>query len=330
MLYSLIVPVYNRPDEIEDLLSCLVKQTYKDFEIVIVESGSTIPSDEVIAKYKDQLSIQHYMYKNAGQGFSRNFGMSKAKGDYFVILDSDILLDTDYLENLNRSLSENYLDQFGGPDRAHSSFSPLQKAIDFIMTSGLTTGGIRGNKKHVGKFHPRSFNMGFSREVYEKTQGFKYPYFGEDIELSRRILSLGFNSGLIPEAYVYHKRKKKLAHYYKQMFFFGRARIQIFKLFPDTLKLTHFFPTCFTLYYTGLIPLAIICPTWAGYAAIPLALYTSLIFKGALRTHQSLKVGLLAIPALFTQMTGYGLGFLKDFVRRVIFGMGSHIDNKKE
>lgn len=328
MFYSLIIPVYNRPEDIEDLLSCLAKQTYKNFEVVIVESGSDIPSDVPIAKYQAELDINHLMYKNEGQGFSRNHGMQHAKGDYFVILDSDLLIDTDYLENLNQALKDDFTDAFGGPDRAHSSFTKVQKAIDYTFTSVLTTGGIRGKKNHVGKFYPRSFNMGFSREVFEKTNGFKHPYFGEDIELSRRIMGMGFRTKLIPEAYVYHKRKQKFSGFYKQMFFFGRARINIYKMFPDTLKVTHLFPSAFTLGVLLCIPLLIFQSFWGLVAASPFLLYIFMVFLGATFTHKNLVIGILSIPALFTQMFGYGFGFIKDFLKRIVFKREYQAKNK--
>lgn len=328
MLYSLIIPVFNRPEDIEDLLACLSIQTNKNFEVIIVESGSSIPSDKVVEKYQDKLDIHHYMYKNSGQGFSRNYGMSKAKGDYFVILDSDILMDPDYVENLDQHLSQHYLDAFGGPDKAHDSFTNVQKAIDYTLTSIFTTGGIRGNKKHVGKFYPRSFNMGISREVYEKTNGFKYPYFGEDIDLSRRIMGLGYSTGLVEGAYVYHKRKTQFKGFYKQMFFFGRARIQLFKLFPDTLKVTHFFPAAFVVYLLTSVLISAVFPQFSPYLGIPLVLYIFMVFLGATLRFNSIEVGVLSIPALFTQMFGYGFGFIKDFVKRIIFKSDYKAKNK--
>lgn len=318
MFYSLIIPVFNRPDDMEDILSCLAEQTYKEFEVIVVESGSSIKSDHVVDDFKDKLNIRYYYKSNEGQGFSRNYGMERAEGDYFVILDSDLKLDSDYLENLNKSLQKNSLDSFGGPDRAHPSFTNIQKAVDFILTSGITTGGIRGNVKHIGKFYPRSFNMGFSRQVYEKTKGFKLPYFGEDLELSRRINSLGFTSGLVPEAYVYHKRKNSFSGFFKQMFFFGRARINVYKIFPDTLKLAHFFPAFF-VFYSTFATVAILVNVRLGLILwLPLLLYLFIIFLGAYTRHKSLKIGLFSIPAVFVQMYGYGLGFTRDFWRRVI------------
>lgn len=326
--YSLIIPVHNRPHEIEDVLSCLVKQTYTDFEIIIVESGSTIRSDEVIANYNDQLTIQHLTAGNDGQGFSRNLGMKHAKGDYFVILDSDILLDDNYVECLDTALNENYLDCFGGPDRFHDSFSTTQKAVDHVMTSFLTTGGIRGGKKQVGKFQPRSFNMGFSREVYNRTQGFKLPYFAEDLELSKRIEAAGFSVGLIPEAHVYHKRKTDLKGVWKQLFFFGRARVNMYLMFPDTLKITHLFPAAFSGYLLTCIILSFFQPQWASLFAAPLLLYIFLIFLTGVLKYKSLFVGIISIPALLTQMTAYGSGFIKDFTKRVIFNKEQLTQNK--
>ncbi len=339
--YSLIIPVFNRPEEIETVLSCLAKQTYTEFEIIIVESGSINTSETVVDSYKNQLDANWYMYKNDGQGFSRNFGMTKAKGDYFVILDSDILLDPDYLENLNDGLNNNYVDAFGGPDRYHDSFSATQKAVDHVMTAFLTTGGIRGGKTQVGKFYPRSFNMGFSRCVYKDTKGYKWPFFGEDIELSRRIMSQGYKTGLIPEAFVYHKRKTSLAGHWKQMHFFGKARINIYKEFPDTLKITHFFPAVFTLgllfvFILGALDFALTIngssAVWSrilfSLAYIGIGSYLILIgLSGAIK-YKSLLVGLIAIPATFTQMVGYGTGFIKDFLKRVIFSRDYNFINK--
>lgn len=327
MFFSLIVPIYNRPEDIEDLLPCLANQTVKNFEVIIVESGSEITSESVVNQFKDQLDIHWYMYKNDGQGFSRNYGMTKAKGDYFVILDSDILMDNNYVENLEKRLDTDWLDAFGGPDKAHDSFTTVQKSIDYTMTSIFTTGGIRGNKKHVGQFYPRSFNMGFSREVYEKTNGFNYPFFGEDIDLSERILQLGYKVGLIEGAYVYHKRKKDFIGLFKQMFFFGRARIQISLLFPKSLKVTHFFPAVFTLYTIGAFVSTFINPTLSIFL-LPIFLYMFLIFIGGTIRFKNLGIGFLATIALYYQMFGYGFGFLKDFIRRIVLRQDNFVKNK--
>jgi len=194
MDYSVIVPVYNRPDEIDELLHSLTKQTYKDFEVIIIEDGSDLRCDHIVEEYSDQLIIQYFYKTNSGQGFSRNFGFEKAKGDYFIVFDSDCLVPPHYFEAVNRALTFHGYDVWGGPDRAHSSFTPIQKAISYSMTSFFTTGGIRGRKNHIGTFHPRSFNMGISREVYEKTGGYRITRMGEDIEFSLRIIENDFKT----------------------------------------------------------------------------------------------------------------------------------------
>lgn len=319
MFYSIVVPVYNRPDEIEDLLNCLCKQTYKNFETLIVESGSEIKSDKVVEQFQSKLPNLYYHLKgNDGQGFSRNYGFARSKGDYFIVLDSDILLDPDFVENIHKHLSSHWLDAYGGPDKLHPNAKPIQRAIDYCLTSVLTTGGIRGNKNHVGKFYPRSFNMGFSRKVYEATHGYKLPFFGEDIELSSRIMSLGFSTGLIPSAHVYHKRKETFKHFFKQMDFFGRARVNTYLLFPDTLKLTHFFPAAFFLFYIFAILVALL-PYWiCKIPATLLLIYVLAIFFHSLAVHKSMQVSILTVRGLFVQMTGYGIGFIKDFWLRVV------------
>ena len=319
MFYSIVVPVYNRPDEIEELLTCLSKQTYTHFETIVVESGSEIKSDKVVARFQAQLPhLYYYLKGNDGQGFSRNYGFARAKGDYFIVLDSDVLLDPDFVENIHTHLSTQWLDAYGGPDKLHPHAKPIQKAIDYCLTSLLTTGGIRGGKHHVGKFYPRSFNMGFSRAVYEATGGYKLPFFGEDIELSTRIMSLGYTTGLIPTAHVYHKRKETFKHFFKQMDFFGRARVNTYLLFPHTLKLTHLFPAAFFLFYIVAILLMFI-PGWIfKVPALLLGVYVVAIFLHALMVHKSAQISWLAVRGVFVQMTGYGIGFLKDFWLRVI------------
>ncbi len=318
MFYSIIVPVYNRPDEIEALLNCIVQQTYRNFEVLIIESGSTIKSDEVVLTYKDKLNIHYFFKGNDGQGFSRNYGFARAQGDYFIVLDSDVLLDSDFVEKIHTSLTNNYLDAYGGPDRLHPSSSKIQKAINYCLTSVFTTGGIRGNKNHVGKFYPRSFNMGFSRKVYEATNGYKLPFFGEDIELSARIMSLGFTTGLIESAHVYHKRKNNFRDFYKQMNFFGRSRINIYLHFPDTLKLVHFFPAAFFIYLMMLPLLLIFMPPLGMVGLLLLTIYCQLIFLEASYKNQSITVGILALAGVFVQMTGYGIGFINDYIKKVV------------
>ena len=241
MFFSIIIPLYNRPQEINELLHTLTQQSYPQFEVLVIEDGSKLDAKDIVEGYRDKLDIKYFYKENEGQGLTRNYGFARARGDYFVIFDSDCLIPRDYLEIVKNYLLQHQLDAYGGPDGAHESFTLVQKAISYSMTSPFTTGGIRGNKKHIGRFHPRSFNMGISREVWEKTGGFILTRLGEDIEFSIRIHSLGFKIGLIPDAIVYHKRRTDFRQFYKQLHFFGRARINIFKHFPTELKAVHFF-----------------------------------------------------------------------------------------
>ncbi|TCD00942.1 glycosyltransferase [Pedobacter psychroterrae] len=319
MFFSIIIPLYNRPQEIDELLASLVKQSYLQFEVLIIEDGSVNDAKSVVDKYANRLDIKYYFKPNSGQGFSRNYGFERADGDFFIIFDSDCLIPPDYLEIVRDYLFEHKLDAYGGPDAAHESFTPIQKAISYAMTSPFTTGGIRGNKKHVGQFHPRSFNMGVSREVWEKAGGFILTRLGEDIEYSIRIQQHGFKTGLIPAARVFHKRRTSFMQFYKQLHFFGRARINIYKHFPAELKLIHFFPAVFTcgviftilanLFYA---PLAYVCNYF-------ILVYFMLIFFHAWQVNKSLKVAFLSIIASFIQLTAYGLGFMQDFLKRVVF-----------
>ncbi|RFZ84875.1 glycosyltransferase [Mucilaginibacter terrenus] len=318
MFFSIIIPLYNRPQEIDELLATLVQQTYKHFEVLVIEDGSTNKADNIVSGYQDKLDIRYFEKANEGQGFTRNFGFERAKGDYFIIFDSDCLIPADYLQIVNDWLSTNWLDAYGGPDGAHESFTPIQKAISYSMTSPFTTGGIRGSKKAIGQFHPRSFNMGISRQVWEKAGGFIITRLGEDIEYSIRVHSLGFKIGLIPEAIVYHKRRTDFLKFYKQLHFFGRARINIYKFFPSELKAVHFFPALFTL---GIIftlvanllrwQIAVLC----NAVLISIIL---LIFFHAWWKNKSLKIAFLSVIAAFTQLTAYGLGFMQDYWKRVV------------
>lgn len=319
MFFSLIIPLYNRPQEIKELLETLVLQTYKTFEVLVIEDGSVNDAEAIVNSFSDQLDVRYFKKPNEGQGFTRNFGFERAKGDYFIVFDSDCLIPPNYLEIVNNSLAANYLDAYGGPDGAHSSFTPTQKAISYAMTSPFTTGGIRGNKKAIGQFHPRSFNMGISRQVWEKAGGFIITRLGEDIEYSIRIHSLGFKIGLIPDAVVYHKRRTNFLQFYKQLHFFGRARINIYKFFPKELKAVHFFPAVFT---TGIILTLIfnlLSLKIAILANILSAVYILLIFFHAWWKNKSVKIAFLSIIAAFTQLIAYGLGFMQDFWKRVIF-----------
>jgi glycosyltransferase involved in cell wall biosynthesis len=318
MFFSIIIPLYNRPQEIDELLATLCLQTYTQFEVLIIEDGSVQTAKEIVEGYANRLDI-HYFYKeNAGQGFARNYGFERAKGDYFVIFDSDCLIPADYLEIVKDYLFDHELDAYGGPDAAHESFTPVQKAISYGMTSLFTTGGIRGNKKHVGQFHPRSFNMGVSRAAWEKAGGFKLTRLGEDIEYSIRIHENGFKIGLIPGAKVFHKRRTSMLQFYKQIHFFGRARINIYKHFPSELKLVHFFPAVFTLGFIAVLILNICYPPLAFFGNIFLLVYFMLIFFHSLWINRSIKVAFLSIISSFIQLTAYGLGFIQDFFKRLV------------
>ena len=252
--FSVIIPVYNRPQELDELLTCLQQQDFKDFEVIIIEDGSEISSKDIVKSYQSKLNLSYYVKENGGQGFARNYAFERANGNFFIILDSDALVEPDYLSEVNRGIKKGKLDLFGGPDKEHPSFSPIQKAISFSMTSLFTTGGIRGKAKNMGgQFHPRSFNMGISRKVWEATKGFKITRMGEDIEFSIRCISQGFTSGLLPKAFIYHKRRTSFSQFYKQLHFFGRARINISRFYPKELKWVHFLPLAYFLFFWNTI-----------------------------------------------------------------------------
>lgn len=313
MFFSVVIPVYNRPREVEELLESLTQQTYKNFETLIIEDGSDEDCKEVIKKYKERLNIRYFYKDNSGQGFSRNYGFERADGDYFVVFDSDCLIPPHYFKTVNNHLQKESLDAYGGPDRAHESFSPVQKAISYAMTSPLTTGGIRGNKRHAGTFHPRSFNMGISREVFEQTGGYRITRMGEDVEFSIRIITNGFQTGLIPEAYVYHKRRTSLTDFYKQLHFFGRARINISQFYPDEIKPVHTLPTVFTLGTLFLLSLPLWNLALFKLLAIPFVSFILAILAHATSKSGSLYLGLLSTTASFIQLIAYGTGFLEEY-----------------
>ncbi len=319
--FSIIIPLYNRPQEIKDLLITLCLQTFKNFEVLVIEDGSSLKAEDIILDFYNKLNIRYFYKNNTGQGFSRNFGFEKAKGDYFIMLDSDVLLPKEYLEIVYKEILERRLNAFGGPDAAHSSFTPIQKAISYSMTSIFTTGGIRGKTTKVSKnFHPRSFNMGFSRQVWEKTKGFLITRMGEDIELSIRIQRAGFKVGLIEKAFVYHKRRTNLQQFFKQVHFFGRARINIYTYYPNELKWVHFIPALFTL-FIGFAILSFFL-VWEYFLLVSLTillLFNFLIFIDSTLKNKSIGIGLLSVVTSYIQLLGYGFGFIKDFVSRIIF-----------
>jgi glycosyltransferase involved in cell wall biosynthesis len=318
MHFSIIIPVYNRPDELTELLDSLTKQTYTDFEVIVVEDGSTNQADAVIKAFQDRLKIQYFFKQNAGQGFARNDGFGLATGDYFVIFDSDALVPPHYFQAVAAHLQTNWLDTYGGPDAAHPDFTPVQKAISYAMTSPFTTGGIRGKAKNLGgQYHPRSFNMGLSRAVYEKTGGYRISRMGEDIEFAIRILEKGFTTGLISDAFIYHKRRTDLGAFFRQLRFFGRSRINIARFYPNELKFVHWFPALFTVFIISIPVWYAVSPFLAGLSTGALLLFSGLIFADAFRQEKSLNVAILSIGAAFVQLIGYGTGFMSEGWKRL-------------
>ena len=315
MKYSIIVPVYNRPDEVDELLESLTKQTLKDFEVIIVEDGSIKPCKDVCEKYANILDLHYYAKENSGPGQSRNYGAERSNGEWLIILDSDVVLPEGYLEAVEKSLaSSTSIAAWGGPDAAHPSFTPVQKAISYSMTSFFTTGGIRGGKAKLDKFYPRSFNMGICRDVYLKLEGFTKMRFGEDIDFSYRIVEAGYMPRLFPEAWVWHKRRTDFRKFFRQVYNSGIARINLEKRHPGTMKLVHLLPTVFTLGVIGLLLITLIFT----YACVPIILYSAIIFIDSSIKNKSLWVGLLSIPAAFVQLMGYGFGFIESWWKRCV------------
>lgn len=362
MKYSIIVPVFNRPDEVDELLESLCSQTLKDFEVIIVEDGSQKPCKDVCDKYADILDLHYYLKENSGPGQSRNYGVERAQGEYVIILDSDVVLPTGYLRAVDDRLkikNERYdyanqsnhishpsslISAWGGPDAAHPSFTPVQKAISYSMTSFFTTGGIRGGKAKLDKFYPRSFNMGIRRDVYQQLGGFSKMRFGEDIDFSYRIVEAGHMPRLFPDAWVWHKRRTDFRKFFRQVYNSGIARINLEKRHPGTMKLVHLLPMVFTLGVIGCLLLSLggaalyiegewldangLRPTDNMHQGIgfvffvlgllPLLFYSSVIFIDSSIRNRSLWVGLLSIPAAFTQLMGYGFGFIESWWKRCV------------
>jgi len=316
MRYSVIIPVYNRPDEVDELLQSLTQQSFKDFEVIVVEDGSSIPCQKVVEKYQELLEIHYYNKSNSGPGQTRNYGAERSKGDYLIILDSDCILPEGYLATVEAELQREPADAFGGPDRAHDSFTDIQKAINYSMTSFFTTGGIRGGKKKMDKFYPRSFNMGIRRDVYHSLGGFSRMRFGEDIDFSIRIFKGGYRCRLFPDAWVYHKRRTDLKKFFKQVHNSGIARINLYKKYPESLKPVHLLPAAFTLGTAVLLSGALFCP----YSLLPIVLYALLVCTDSAIQNRSLRIGIYSIAASFIQLIGYGTGFLRAWWNRCIRG----------
>ncbi len=326
MKYSFIIPVFNRPDEVDELLESLTHQTLRDFEVVVVEDGSDVPCRDVVERYADCLQVHYYDKPNSGPGQTRNYGVERAKGDYVLILDSDVVLPEGYLQAVDHELAATPCDAFGGPDRAHASFSKMQKAINYAMTSFFTTGGIRGGKKKMDKFYPRSFNMGVRRAVYHELGGFSAMRFGEDIDFSTRLIRSGHVSRLFQSAWVWHKRRTDLRKFFKQVHNSGIARIHLTKRHPGTLKAVHMLPAVFTLGCALLVVLAVAaallgCPHWWALL-LPFVLFALIIGVDATRSERSVGVGWRAVAAAYVQLTGYGSGFLRAWWTRCVLRRG--------
>ena len=317
---SLIIPVFNRPDEIDELLQSLVLQTDKDFEVIVVEDGSKTDCKSIVEKYKENLLISYFYIENSGPGQARNFGAKYAQGEYLIVLDSDCIIPENYIASVKKELEENSVDAFGGPDRASDSFTPIQKSINYAMTSFFTTGGIRGGRKKMDKFYPRSFNMGIRKSVYESLGGFSKMRFGEDIDFSIRIYRAGYKVALFSSAYVYHKRRADFRKFFKQVYNSGIARINLFKKYPDSLKLVHLLPAGFTIF----LILLLLGSIWCVYSLLPLLIFCLTIFVDASIQNKSVKVGALSVISSFIQLTGYGLGFLSGFWNRIICRKGEY------
>lgn len=324
---SLIVPVYNRPEEVRELLESLARQEDKDFELVIVEDGSTVRSQKEVEQFEARINLKYFYKENQGPAIGRNYGIERASGNYFIFVDSDCILPPQYIREVKKQLSTDFVDAFGGPDSADDSFSNLQKATNYAMTSTLTTGGIRGKKKRIDKFYPRSFNMGISEKVVEKLGGFPvirlHP--GEDMIFSIQIIEAGFRTALFPEAYVYHKRRTSLKKFYQQVFKFGFVRVIISHLYPQTFKLFYAAPTVFLLGHLMLLLAALVFPE---LLFLPL-LYTILVFLDSLGLNKSLSVALLSILTSYTQLFGYGAGFLKASVKKLFMDEAAFRDYLK-
>ena len=307
--FSIIIPVYNRPQEINELLQSLTKQTFhKSFEVVVVEDGSNLKADEIVKNYSEKLNIKYFFKENSGAGASRNYGMQKASGSYFIIFDSDCIIPPNYLVEVEKALSKNYTDAFGGADAAHKSFTTIQKAINYSMTSFFTTGGIRGSKKAVDKFQPRSFNLGISKKAFEKTAGFSKMKIGEDIDLTFRLWEHNFETQFIENAFVFHKRRSTFKQFFKQTFAFGNGRPLLNRKYPETAKLTYWFPSIFILgFIFSMLLLLFNIKTFAFFYGV----YFMLLFIDSLLKNKSFNVAVFSIITTLIQFTGYGMGFLK-------------------
>lgn len=311
--FSFVIPVYNRPQEIKELLESLCKVD-GSFEVVIVEDGSQDTCEEIVNDFKEELNLSYFFKKNTGPGDSRNYGMQRANGNYFIILDSDVIVPEDYLQTVTETLSKKHLDCYGGGDKALDSFSSIQKAIDYAMTSLLTTGGIRGSKqsKISRSYEPRSFNMGISKAAFLESEGFGIIHPGEDPDLSIRLKESNFKVGYIHGAHVYHKRRTDFKKFSNQVYKFGLVRPILISRYPKTSKLTYWFPFFYALgFLLGLILIALNF-LFIGYCY---ALYNLIIFIDALIDYKNLKISILSVFSTNIQFFSYALGFISSYYK---------------
>lgn len=306
-MISLIIPVYNRPDEIEELLATLAAQTRSDFEVVIVEDGSTVDSRDVVDKYRGKLDIAYHVQPNGGPASARNAGAEIARGDFLVIMDSDCLVPAGYFETVYRYIEQHGVRFYGGPDGASPDFSPMQKAVSYSMTSFFTTGGIRGSKKSMESFSPRSFNLGIEKELFFNVGGFSDIRIGEDIDFSKKVVESGVMATFLPNAVVCHKRRTSMRLFFKQVFIFGVARINLNIRHPRSRKPVYYLPMLFTL---GSVALIVLSAVWSWWCMAPMGLLMLVWFADSGIGNRSLKVGWLSIWTSFVQLYGYGMGFM--------------------
>ncbi|MCM1110464.1 MAG: glycosyltransferase [Clostridium sp.] len=325
--FGVIVPVYNRVDEVRDLLESLLGQKDDDFEVIIVEDGSSQPCGEICEQYRCRgLDVRYYYKENEGRSIARNYGIERCDADWLLFFDSDCVIPDGYFRRLGTRLDAEPLDCFGGPDAANDSFTTTQKAINFAMTSFLTTGGIRGGKVSMEKFTPRTFNMGFSRRVYERVGGFR-EMFSEDIDMSTRIRLAGFRTGLVRDAFVYHKRRVGFRKFFRQVYVFGMSRISLHLLYPGSMKPVHMLPAFAVIAAVAMLAMALaVSPWWL----LPFGLWILAIFVSALAESRSLTIALKAVPASVIQIGGYGLGFINAFTRKILLGRGRDIEEEIE
>lgn len=328
--FSIIIPLYNRPDEVNECLLSISRQSFKSFEVILVDGSPSDILADVINTYKISIAnLTHIHIPNFGISDSRNLGCKNANNNFYIFLDSDCITPPDYLLNVFNEINKEQLDAFGGPDAADSSFTPVQKAINYSMTSYFTTGGIRGKKKHLGTYHPRSFNMGMSKKVFEKTGGFSTTMkVSEDIDLSIRIIKAGFKVGLIQKAFVYHKRRTNFRKFFLQVYRFGAGRVYLNLLHKGELKITHLFPTVFQLFLVFCVVAAFINKTFFFVLILLLTIYLLSIFIDSSLKNKSVNIGFLSIIASLIQLNGYSAGFIRNFFVVYILGNKKGIINK--